>query len=134
MAIRRLDHVAVPVTNMDTMLAFYTSIGFSVDDSYAPRLFSVCQGDMKLNLHSPQLWGSGTFDLRGPTASPGCGDICMVWDGTEADLVALLTAASVEVIEGPVERVGGKDAGTATGTSRYIRDPENNLLEFIIYP
>jgi hypothetical protein len=33
-----------------------------------------------------------------------------------------------------VERIGGKDIGSATGISRYIRDPEDNLLEFIIYP
>ena len=134
MAVRRLDHVAIPVTDVDAMLAFYTSLGFSVDNSFAPHAFSVCQGDMKLNLHSPGLWSSGKFDLRGPTALPGCGDICMVWDGSEAELNALLSAAAVQVIEGPIGRVGGKDVGSATGTSRYIRDPENNLLEFIIYP
>ena len=134
MTVRRLDHVAIPVTEMDAMLAFYTSIGFSVEDSMAPLMVSVCQGDMKLNLHDPVLWQSGRFDLRGPTASPGCGDVCMVWEGTEAELEAMLSAASVDVIKGPVERIGGKDIGSATGTSRYIRDPEDNLLEFIIYP
>lgn len=134
MTVRRLDHVAIPVTDMDAMLAFYTSIGFSVEDSFAPHMFSVCQGDMKLNLHNPLLWQSDTFDLRGPTASPGCGDICMVWDGSEGDLDTMLSVASVEIIEGPVERVGGKDVGSATGISRYVRDPEDNLLEFIIYP
>lgn len=134
MTVRRLDHVALPVHDMDAMVAFYAALGFRVDDSLAPELVSVCQGDMKLNLHSPSLWTSARFDLRGPTAAPGCGDLCLVWDGAEDDLVALLTAASAEVIEGPVERVGGRDAGSAVGTSRYVRDPEGNLLEFIIYP
>ena len=134
MAVRRLDHVALPVTEMNAMLAFYTSIGFSIEDSFAPLMFSVCQGDMKLNLHNPVLWQSSTFDLRGPTASPGCGDICMVWDGDEAELDAMLAAASIELIEGPVARIGGKDVGSAKGTSRYVRDPEDNLLEFIVYP
>ncbi len=133
MAVRRLDHVAIPVSDMQAMVAFYVSLGFSVDDSHAPHLISVCQGDMKFNLHSPRLWGSTKFDLRGPSASPGCGDVCMLWDGSEAELDALLSAASVEIIEGPVERVGGKDGGSATGISRYIRDPEDNLLEFIVY-
>jgi catechol 2,3-dioxygenase-like lactoylglutathione lyase family enzyme len=133
MTVRRLDHVAVPVNDMDAMVAFYTAIGFSVDDSMAPIMTSVCCGDMKLNLHHPRAWQSAKFVLRGPTAVPGCGDVCMVWDGSEADLEAMLSAASVEVIEGPVERVGGKDLGSATGTSRYVRDPDDNLLEFIIY-
>ncbi len=38
-----------------------------------------------------------------------------------------------EVEEGPVDRTGGRNGGTATGTSFYIRDPDENLLEFIIY-
>lgn len=134
MTVRRLDHVAVPVNDMDAMVAFYTAIGFSVDDSMAPLLISVCCGDMKLNLHYPRLWQSKKFDLRGPTAVPGCGDVCMVWDGNEAELVEMLSEASVEVIEGPVERVGGKAVGSASGISRYVRDPDGNLLEFIIYP
>ncbi len=133
MTVRRLDHVAIPVNDMDAMLAFYTSIGFEVDDSLSSLMYSVCCGDMKLNLHLPKTWQSGKFDLRGPTAVPGCGDVCMVWEGSEADLEAMLSAASVEVIEGPVERVGGKDAGSAVGTSRYVRDPDGNLLEYIIY-
>jgi hypothetical protein len=48
--------------------------------------------------------------------------------------VALLATAGIDVIEGPIERAGGKDVGTAKGMSRYCRDPEGNLLEFIIYP
>ncbi len=38
------------------------------------------------------------------------------------------------VIEGPVERDGGRDGGRAKGTSLYVRDPDANLLEFMIYP
>lgn len=133
MSVRRLDHVAVPVAEMAPMIDFYSSIGFTIDDEHAPILYSACQGDMKINLHAPKLWQSAKFDLRGPTAAPGCGDLCMVWDGAADDLEFVLAAASVEVIEGPVERVGGKGRGTATGISRYCRDPDGNLLEFIIY-
>lgn len=131
MTVKRLDHVAVPVNDMDPMISFYTAIGFTVDESMEPYLLSVCQGDMKLNLHYPDTWQNEKFDLRGPTALPGSADICMVWDGTAAELEDLL--ADVDVIEGPVERTGGKDTGSAVGISRYIRDPEGNLLEFIIY-
>lgn len=134
MAVSRLDHVAIPVDDMEPMLAFYRSLGFAVDDEHAPILYAVACGDMKLNLHSPRLWQSAKFALRGPTAQPGCGDVCMVWDGDSAELDALLVSAEVDVIEGPVERVGGKAGGTATGISRYCRDPDGNLLEFIIYP
>ena len=133
MTVRRLDHVAVPVDDMEAMLRFYRSLGFTVDDRHAPKLYAVCQGDMKLNLHAPELWGSPRFELRGLTAKPGCGDICMVWGGTETELEALLWEAAVEVIEGPAPRVGGAGSGSVTGISRYCRDPDGNLLEFIVY-
>lgn len=134
MTVRRLDHIALPVHDMDSMTGFYAELGFRIDDEHAPILYSACQGDMKINLHAPKLWQSSRFDLRGPTAEPGCGDLCMVWGGTPEALEALLAGAGAEIIEGPVERVGGRDVGSSTGTSRYCRDPEGNLLEFIIYP
>lgn len=134
MGVRRLDHVALPTDDPEAMAAFYVSLGFRLDDSHAPHLLSVCAGDMKLNLHAPRLWQSERFDLRGPAALPGCADICLVWDGSADELDALLATAGAEIIEGPVERVGGAAIGTATGMSRYIRDPERNLVEFIIYP
>lgn len=133
MTVERLDHVAIPVADMEPMLTFYRALGFSVDDEYAPLVYSVCQGDMKINLHGPKLWQSKKFDLRGPTAEPGCGDLCMVWSGTAEGVEQLLAGAGVEIIEGPVKRVGGKDVGSAIGISRYCRDPEGNLLEFIVY-
>lgn len=134
MSVQRLDHVAIPVNDMEPMLEFYRSLGFTVDEQMVPLMYSVCQGDMKINLHMPKLWQSERFDLRGPSALPGCGDLCMVWSGGVETLEALIEESGVEIIEGPVERVGGKSSGSATGMSRYCRDPEGNLLEFIIYP
>ncbi|RUA03522.1 MAG: VOC family virulence protein, partial [Candidatus Neomarinimicrobiota bacterium] len=56
-----------------------------------------------------------------------------VWDGTTAALRNTLDLAGADVIEGPVARTGGRNGGPASGTSHYIRDPDDNLLEFIIY-
>jgi catechol 2,3-dioxygenase-like lactoylglutathione lyase family enzyme len=36
-----------------------------------------------------------------------------------------------EIEEGPVERHGGR---RAAASSVYVRDPDGNLLEFMIYP
>ena len=41
--------------------------------------------------------------------------------------------ADAAVIEGPVVRGGGRNLGNDTGTSVYVRDPDQNLLEFMIY-
>ena len=132
MPIRSLDHVAIPIENTDAMLAFYRALGFGVQDR--GNAYSVHFGDQKINFHAPERWRSGRFTLRGPTAVPGCGDFCFIWEGSAESLKAMLEQAGARIIEGPIERQGGRNGGGAKGTSTYVRDPDSNLLEFMIYP
>ena len=129
--IRSFDHVAVPMRNTGAMVEFYRTLGFGVMEG--PRICSVHFGDSKINFHRPVAWQDESFTLRAPAAEPPCGDFCFVWDGTETALLQTLDRAGAEVIVGPAPRTGGRGGGTTEGTSRYIRDPDDNLLEFIIY-
>jgi len=138
MPVARFDHVAIPTAKPEQMLSFYRALGFSAPSpdewrAQGQPYFSIVFGDNKINVHAPQLWQNGAFTLRGPTAQPGCGDFCFVWVGTPEELKATLREAGAGIEEGPVERVGGRDGGRAKGTSLYTRDPDGNLLEFIIY-
>ena len=130
-SIRSFDHVALPMQNTEAMIAFYRALGLVVAENAATC--RVHFGDQKINFHRPATWQRETFTLRGPTAKPGCGDLCFVWDGTPEALRAVLDRAAAKIIEGPAQRDGGRDGGKATGTSVYVRDPDGNLLEFIIY-
>lgn len=125
--IRGLDHVSLPMQNTDAMLAFYRALGLPIAEQ--PSVVSVYVGDQMINFHRPALWQRG-FDLRAPAAQPPCGDLCFVWNGTSATLHALLDRARAEIIEGPVARQGGR---RAAASSVYVRDPDGNLLEFMIY-
>lgn len=125
------DHVAAPMRDVERMVRFYRDLGFEVREG--ARICSVHCGEQKINFHLPALWQSQEFALRAHAAKPPCGDFCFVWEGTETDLLKALASAHAEVIEGPVERVGGRDGGTVTGVSHYVRDPDGNLLEFIRY-
>ncbi len=134
MPIASFDHVALPSRNPEELIAFYGSLGFRVPDVEAWRaskvpFFSIFFGDQKINVHAPPMWQNPDFALRGPSASPGCGDLCFVWEGGAAALHALLDEAGIPVIAGPVELEGAR----GRGTSVYVRDPEDNLLEFIVY-
>lgn len=129
--IRSFDHVAAPMQNTEAMVSFYRALGLHVIEG--AQVCSVHFGDQKINFHRPRLWQRETFTLRAPAAMPPCGDFCFVWEGTADALTAVLDRAGAEVIEGPVSRRGGRDGGQASGTSRYVRDPDDNLLEFIIY-
>ena len=125
-----LDHVAIPIQNVEEMVSFYRALGFGVRDS--GRNISIHFGDQKINFHRPSSWQSGTFILRAPAAQPPCGDFCWVWKGTRESLAEMLERADAEIVaEG--ERSGGRDGGDAVGQSVYTRDPDGNLLEFMRY-
>ncbi len=126
--VRGFDHVAVPMQNTEKMLAFYRALGLQLSET--PTAVSVYVGDQMINFHRPSRWQNPADTLRAPAARPPCGDFCVVWEGPEASLTAALNRAGAKVELGPVERAGGR--GT-TGTSYYVRDPDGNLLEFMIY-
>ena len=130
--IKAFDHVAVPMESVDAMLSFYRTLGCNIVEEYQGFIHAVYFGDNKINFHAPVAWQSEGFSLRGNSALPGCGDFCFVWQGSQQSLCSVLNEAGVAIEEGPVERVGGRGGGT-NGTSVYVRDPDRNLLEFIIY-
>lgn len=139
MPVTGFDHAAIPTENAVRLLEFYKALGFGIDGEEALRaggsFFAITFGDNKINVHGEAMVAmrGEPWYLRGPTAEPGCGDFCFVWNGGIDALLALLAANGVEPIEGPVPRKGGRDAGTGAGVSVYTRDPDDNLLEFISY-
>jgi catechol 2,3-dioxygenase-like lactoylglutathione lyase family enzyme len=129
-----IDHIAMPTANAERLIGFYKRLGFTINDEEEWRtgkanIFSIQVGDSKINVH-PEGYVAG---LRGPSAMPGCGDICFVWDGTVEECQEWLAAAGVEVIQGPVPRKGGRDFGRVPSLSLYARDPDDNLLEWMTY-
>jgi len=134
MAIAGFDHVALPTERAEEMIAFYGRLGFVVPDVEVWReseqlFFSAHFGSQKINFHATRLWQNPAFGLRGLSARPGCGDLCFVWEGGSEALRELLEGAGVAVVAGPVALQGAR----GKGTSVYVRDPDANLLEFIVY-
>jgi len=122
------DHVSLPLQNTDAMVAFYRALGLHVAEK--EHLVSVYLGDQMINFHRPEVWQRTGFTLRAPAATPPCGDLCFAWDGSPESLHAALDRAGAEVIEGPVAREGGR---RAAASSVYVRDPDGNLLELMVY-
>ena len=128
-AVRGFDHVALPMQDADAMVAFYRALGLDVAES--AHLVQIHLGDQMINFHRAETWQREEFTLRAPAARPSCGDLCFVWEGNAAALQARLDGAGADVIEGPVARRGARGVD---GSSVYVRDPDGNLLEFMIYP
>ncbi len=129
-----IDHIAMPTSNAERLIKFYKNLGFTINDETEWRagtanIFSIQIGDSKINVH-PEGY---TASLRGPTAVPGCTDICFVWDGTVEDCQKMLTDLGVEVIRGPGPRKGARQGGRLPAVSLYARDPDDFLLDWMIY-
>jgi catechol 2,3-dioxygenase-like lactoylglutathione lyase family enzyme len=114
--------------NTAAMLAFYRALGWEVTEN--ANVCSVYFGDNMINFHRPALWQRESFTLRAPAAKPPCGDLCFVWEGTPDSLKSMLDRAGAKIFEGPVARQGGRKK---VASSAYVRDPDGNLLEFMIY-
>ena len=129
-----IDHIAIPTANAERLIEFYKRLGFVINDEAEWRagkanIFSIQAGDSKINVHPEGF----TADLRGPTAVPGCGDICFVWEGAAQECKKWLEDAGVEVIRGPGRRKGARAGGGLPAVSLYARDPDDNLLEWMVY-
>ena len=122
------DHVALPMQNTDAMVAFYRGLGFQMSEN--ATAVSVYIGPQMINFHRPARWQDPAFTLRAPAAKPPCGDLCFVWDGSATALKTMLDRAGAKIETGPVDRPGGRQK---TGSSVHVRDPDGNLLEFMIY-
>ena len=109
------------------MLAFYRSLGLEVIEN--ANACSVYIGGQMINFHRPAHWRDETFTLRALAAKPPCGDLCFVWDGTPESVKTMLDRAGAKIVEGPVERQGGRKKAASSD----VRDPDGNLLEFMIY-
>ena len=129
-----IDHIAMPTADAERLMEFYKRIGCQINDEAEWRagtanIFSIQIGDSKINVH-PEGY---TASLRGPTAVPGCTDICFVWNGPAEECQKMLNDAGVEIIRGPGPRKGARARGTLQAVSMYARDPDDNLLEWMIY-
>jgi catechol 2,3-dioxygenase-like lactoylglutathione lyase family enzyme len=139
MSVRGFDHVSLPTADVEALIGFYKRLGFPIlyEDEYRAgkvRWIGIQVDEhVKINVHPPEMWGDSRFTLRGPTAQPGCGDLCFRFDGTIEAAEKMLRDAGCEIAFGPVEQRGGADAGQRLGRSIYTRDPDGNLLEFMTY-
>jgi catechol 2,3-dioxygenase-like lactoylglutathione lyase family enzyme len=123
----KLDHCVIAVSDWERSTEFYRDVlGADVVDHPDGRV-AYRFGDQQLNVHRPGL-DIGTLVARPPVV-PGGSDLCFVWPGTVEEVLAHLRRNQVEIEEGPVVRSGGR----GWGVSVYFRDPDDSLLEMIIY-
>lgn len=120
-----LDHLVLTVEELEATLDFYTRVmGMSVRAFEGGRL-ALRFGSQKINLHE----AGREFEPHARRPLPGSADLCFVTEASPEDWLGHLAASGVEVVEGPVRRLGA----LGPMTSVYFRDPDGNLIEVASY-
>jgi catechol 2,3-dioxygenase-like lactoylglutathione lyase family enzyme len=122
----RFDHTVIAVSDLDRANAFYRGVlGAELlttpDGHVAYRI-----GGQQLNVHWPD---SQAEPLAAVPVQPGNSDLCFIWSGSIATASEHLRGHGVEIIAGPVSRLGAQ----GPGQSVYFRDPDGSLIELISY-
>ena len=121
MTLEKLDHLVLPVSDIDAVATFYTTYLGMEKRIFGDDRVALHFGDQKINLH-PAGWD---YEPKARVSIAGSADLCFIVSERVESLQTKLVQLSVEIIEGPVVRTG------ATGSLRsiYIRDPDGNLIE-----
>jgi catechol 2,3-dioxygenase-like lactoylglutathione lyase family enzyme len=120
-AIERLDHLVLTVTDIDRTCAFYAGLLGMTVETFGQGRKALRFGDQKINLHR----AGHEFEPKAEKPTPGSGDLCFLAATPMAEIVADLQGSGIAIEVGPVEREGA--AGRLV--SVYIRDPDGNLIE-----
>lgn len=125
-----LDHCVIASSDVERSDAFYSMVFGATIEAPMDNFRQYRIGDMMLSVHGPGLAALAPPELLATLpVQPGGSDLCFRWGGTAAALDQHLHNCGIETIFGPVERTGA----LGQGTSRYFRDPDGSLLEFILY-
>jgi catechol 2,3-dioxygenase-like lactoylglutathione lyase family enzyme len=121
--ISHIDHVVLTVRDIERSVAFYRRVLGMAAETFGDGRQALRFGNQKINL---QTLGQESRNYAGI----GSGDLCLITDWPLNDVIAHLRAEQVEIVEGPVERVGA----VGTMLSVYFIDPDGNLIEISRYP
>ncbi|WP_293716151.1 VOC family protein [uncultured Parabacteroides sp.] len=124
MRIKSLDHLVIPVKDIEKSMSFYTSV-LGMEADISNHRYAVRFGDQKINLHV----GKGEFLPAAANPEFGSADICLIAEGDIKEIKAELDNRHIPIEEGIVRRTGAK----GPIDSIYLRDPDGNLIEISTY-
>nr|ADI22873.1 hypothetical protein [uncultured gamma proteobacterium HF0500_32L01] len=121
MKLDRLDHLVLPVSDIDSIAAFYTTHLGMEKRTFRDGRVALHFGDQKINLH-PAGWD---YEPKATVSIAGSADLCFIVSESVEALCLVLADSGIDIIEGPTVRTG------AIGDlySIYFRDPDGNLIE-----
>lgn len=133
MGVAAIDHWVLVVKDLEQTFAFYRKLGLEAGWQERPggrgsRPIIRINDTQKLNLYVVDR-----YEIESPTFAPGyatgSADFCLRWEGSVQEAQEFLERAGIQPLHEPVARSGAQ----GPATSLYLRDPDGNLIELMIY-
>jgi catechol 2,3-dioxygenase-like lactoylglutathione lyase family enzyme len=130
MPVEGLDHVAITVADVEVTVEWFQRVlgaqPLHLDLWREGKIPVVLLqiGGSRLSVHPAAAPAAPHADA--PTV--GANDICFRYGGPVSEVLNLLEAHGIDVVEGPVPRPASNGE---RGQSVYFRDPDNNLIELL---
>ena len=130
MPVEGLDHVAITVEDVEATVAWYQRVLGAQPlhlDLWRERKIPVVLlqvGASRLSVHP----AAAPAAPHANTPTIGSNDICFRFAGPVSEVLGLLDANGIDVVDGPVPRPASNGE---RGQSVYFRDPDQNLIELL---
>ena len=128
-AIKGIDHIVLPVADVDRALAFYHGVlGLSVEREAEFRAGQIGFPSVRID----ERFVIDLFPRKGdaPAGGQNLDHFCLVTDAHDLEpIVAELARHNIPLARGPVERWGAQ----GMAMSVYLHDPDGNQVEIRTY-
>ena len=129
-AVERIDHIVLNCKDVDATAKWYERVLGMRRETFGPsNRTAVCFGNQKINLRPIGALADDPDWVTGSVEAAGSEDLCFITPATPDDVRAHLAACGVDIVSGPVTKVGA----LGLMTSHYCRDIDGNLIEIAVY-
>ena len=128
--VERLDHIVLNCKDVEATASWYERVLGMRREAFGPSNRTGLRfGNQKINLRPVGVLADDPDWVTGSVEAAGSEDLCFVTRSSPDEVRAHLGRCGVEIISGPVTKIGALGAMT----SHYCRDIDGNLIEIAIY-
>lgn len=130
LAVKRFDHIVLNCRDVEATASWYEQVLGMRREMFGPsNRTALCFGDQKINLRPLGALADDPEWVTGSVEAAGSEDLCFITGSTSDEVRAHLAECGVEMISGPVTKIGA----LGPMTSHYCRDIDGNLIEIAVY-
>ncbi len=129
-AVDRLDHIVLNCRDVEATASWYERVLGMTRQTFGPsHRTALSFGNQKINLRPVGALADDPDWVTGSVEAAGSEDLCFITRCTREEVRAHLAGCGVDVISGPVNKIGA----LGPMTSHYCRDVDGNLIEIAVY-